>query len=177
MTTEGGGWTRISGSNLQRRGWVEFEVLNGPAAPLNAGWTVDGEFELRADRRTTVVGCETVVIRATAQLPFKFEAWRGSWQAFHAGNDSESAAFGGSLNNEGAGGCDGAVLFGAPRSDVKFGSEWGYDHSATKTVAWATKVPLVPTNLILWELNGIAPAPAGDSDAFLEVSDLEMWVR
>lgn len=155
MTTDGGGWTVITGELLDDRDWVAFSIESGPAS-VNAGgaWTsTAGEFLLvpeNTDHAAGTYSCDGVAVRATATLPFTFTEWSGTFIADeidtfdHADDAVTTTDWGESVND-----CGGHFKYGTDQDDSKSGGEWGWNW-APRT--WTHSAATVSeSDVIRWE--------------------------
>ena len=155
MTTDGGGWTLVTGELLDDRDWVAFSIEDGPAS-INAGgtWTeTAGQFYLLPENTDFAAGsysCDGVAVRATATLPFTFSEWSGTFvgdelDSFdHADDYLTDTAWGEARND-----CGGHFKFGTDQDDSKSGGEWGWNW-APRTWTFA-EADVNETDVIRWE--------------------------
>ena len=180
MTTDGGGWTRLTGPVIREAGWGEFRHEDGPAGSWIGEWINDERFKMEPVRiRET--NCDTVVVRHRVVLPFSFDAWSGEWKADAEGDDTVAADWGTGLQPgiSESPPCDGAVKFGAAtQADLKAGSEWGRGYGGAKSVDWPAATTSRAVNVFSWEINGISQTPLdGTTRSVIEVYDIDIWVR
>lgn len=150
MTTDGGGWTVITGEVLDDLDAITFTVEAGPAGPSAGGsWTsTAGTFALVPQANTTT--CQGVVVRATAELPFTFTEWDGSFDVVepplgnHADDDTVSVGWGESVND-----CGGSFKFGTDQDTSKAGGEWGWTYG-DQTWSFGPEV-VAESDVLRWE--------------------------
>jgi len=155
MTTDGGGWTVVTGELLDDRDWIGFSVESGPASSAAGGsWTsTHGSFLLLPENSDYAAGsysCEGVAVRATAELPFTFTEWSGSFVADeldsfdHADDAILDTDWGESRDD-----CGGHFKFGTDQDDSKSGGEWGWNWAPRTWTFGADTVS--ETDVIRWE--------------------------
>lgn len=170
MTTDGGGWTVITGEVLDDLDAITFTVEAGPAGPSAGGaWTsTTGTFALTPQADVTT--CQGVVVRATAELPFTFTEWDGRFDVVqptlfsHADDDTVSVGWGESVNE-----CGGSFKFGTDQDTSKAGGEWGWMY-VSQTWSFGPEA-VAETDILRWETM--------DSyiDEEVHVSDISIKVR
>ena len=182
MTTDGGGWTRLTGPLLQDQDWMTFEWIAGPnssSSYYDMGWLSTTSFWLSP---VNIDGtCEAAALRAVTTLPFSFSEWFGEWTAY--GEDSYASHHDDRYGNLDWGeittDCYGHLKFGTDLDTNKTGGEWG-DHwngsihgSTTdliRTWTWSQE-SVSSTNVIRWESMDQGPT----EDVIFD--DIEIWVR
>jgi len=188
MRTSSGGWTRITGEDIQRLDWDSDEVFDDFEIASSAGTHWSGsDLVLEPWREHPRPGDSldrrTVVVRANIQLPFTFEQSFGSFDTTFSGWDDTDCDPGSALNNAGL--THGCVLFGGGEEVVKEGRTWGISHDHSLL---SVEYPLGgstfrrfkdPIDTLWWELNGFREegSSAGPQQAELRVRDIELWVR
>lgn len=171
MTTEGGGWTGLTGPLFERRGWLEFEHVAGEGDPW-MGWDGEGAFLLAPEGAR---GCDTMALRATVWLPFIFQEWWGHWVG--AGgteasqhDDVQSRLAWGEVTDD----CTGHLKFGTDQDDLKVGGEWGQHWSARdahqRRFVWDIR-KVAPTSVIRWEVMDQG------SPEDVRIQDVAIWIR
>ncbi|MFK7930135.1 MAG: fibrinogen-like YCDxxxxGGGW domain-containing protein [Myxococcota bacterium] len=155
MTTDGGGWTIITGALIDDQDWVDFSIESGtPSTNAGGAWTsTAGEFLLvpeNADNAAGTFSCVGVAVRATTTLPFTFTEWEGSFTAdetdsSHHADDAITDAVWGESRDE----CGGYFKFGTDQDDSKTGGEWGWNW-APETWDFGTDT-VSETDVIRWE--------------------------
>lgn len=155
MTTDGGGWTIITGEILDDQDYVGFTIEGGTPSP-NAGgsWqSTAGQFLLVPENNDHYLGfatCQGVAVRATATLPFTFDEWSGTFIADevdssdHADDAVTTSDWGESVND-----CGGHFKFGTDQDDSKSGGEWGWNWAPRTWTFAASSVS--ETDVIRWE--------------------------
>ena len=115
-----------------------------------------------------------MALRATAELPFTFTEWFGTWVA--SGLDSLSqqddvsttAGWGGTTHD-----CGGHVLFGTDLDTSKKGGLWGWQwnyRGGMQRWTWS-RVEVHETDVIRWEVLDQGP----NEDVVFE--RIDVWVR
>lgn len=167
MSTEGGGWTVLTGALLRELELVRFEHVAGRGTP-ELGWTADDGLWLSPEGAD---GCDTMALRATATLPLVFETWWGSWTAGGAEARSQHDDVYDRLDwGEVTEDCRGHIKFGTDLDDQKTGGEWGLHWTGQRVFSWGIE-QVTPTDTIRWEL-----VDQGAPEDLL-VTDLEIYLR
>jgi hypothetical protein len=182
MTTDGGGWTLLTGELIQTQDWMAFEWISGPNSDpsyYEMDWiSLDGFWLNPFDLDGT---CEAAALRATTTLPFTFSEWFGEWTAY--GEDSYASHHDDRYGNldwgETTSDCYGHLKFGTDLDTNKTGGEWG-DHwngsiygsttDLVRTWSWSQEI-ITTTSTIRWESMDQGPSEDVIFDA------IEIWVR
>ncbi|MGB0640591.1 MAG: MopE-related protein, partial [Myxococcota bacterium] len=169
LTTDGGGWTQLTGELLSDQDWVRF-THEGGAGTGSMGWIGAGTFVIEP----VGSGCNTAAARATATLPFGFTEWKGSWtgrgQSSESNQDDNRADLGwGEVTSN----CTGHTQFGTETVIEKDGGDWGGDWNymgSTRTWDWEAEVIPEATE-VRWEV-----VDQGSNEDVV-VYDIDIWVR
>jgi hypothetical protein len=121
------GFTMIPGALLRERGWVRFDVTAGSRDGHTLAW--DGDAIVLAQPLTSAMPppgtCAYAAIRATATMPFAFDAARADFTTTFSGDDTHDLDWG-TVPLDGPAQCAGAVLFGIDdEPKLKRGGTWG----------------------------------------------------
>jgi hypothetical protein len=166
MTTDGGGWTEITGALLQVQDWVAFTHEAGSGSPA-IGWYDTDSFWLSPEG-------SSATLRATATLPFTFTEWIGEWtgtgDTTGSHQDDMSSRAWGALQGD----WQGHLKFGTDQDTSKVGGEWGSDWNYTSPYyqVWEwTQESVTESDVLRWEV--------GDQSDPEDVvfTDISIWVR
>ncbi|MDP6932618.1 MAG: MopE-related protein, partial [Myxococcota bacterium] len=170
MSTDGGGWTGITGALVQEQGWLTLAQVGGDGES-DLAWVDEESFGLSPGGDTD---CTAQAMRATAELAVSFSEWFGAWTAMGAStegahDDTVADVEWGEVGDA----CEGHLKFGTDSEDSKVGGEWGADWSAegaSQTWEWdSSKVET--TTVLRWEV-----ADEGAEEGVV-ISDIVVWVR
>ena len=147
MSTDGGGWTLLTGPLLRELDAVRFEHVAGRGQPRMAWTEQDGLWLSPEDAD----GCDTMALRATAKLPFRFETWWGAWSASGGTGAQHDDVYDRLEWGEVTEDCRGHIKFGTDTTDEKVGGEWGLHWMGDRVFSWGIH-DIAPTDTLRWEL-------------------------
>ena len=169
MTTDGGGWIKISNKLIKELNWVTFTKLYGGAS----GKITDSYLYLSIDSK------ENSALRSDIILPFNFTEIRGSWVL----NDSSARHPDDNYNLNTCGGwgctkkndCCGSIAFGTSENLIKVGGEFGADaaQSTSRTYTFSNQYEK-ETNTIRFENH--QKCAENDIESIL-IKNIDIYVR
>jgi len=166
-----GGFTVFTGEDLRELDLVRFSLRDGLAGDYDASWLGaegTGTIVLHPQRANiSRTDCNTAVLRASAELPFEFEEWRGEMSVRYWGQDNTADA-GSKISDCGKG----AFSFGSGFTAVKEPGTWGEGGvDVRNAISWSAEDLGASRKTFFWEINGyttaFTPLP-GEESALVE---------
>ena len=182
MTTDGGGWTLLTGALIQEQNWMSFTWIDGPNSDpsyYDMDWLTADSFWLNP--KNLDGNCNAAALRAVTTLPFSFSEWFGDWTAYgeSISTSHHDDRYGNLAWGEVTSDCYGHLKFGSDQDTSKTGGEWGDHWNGTtygtsteyvRTWSWSQET-INATNVIRWESMDQGPA----EDVIIDA--IEIWVR
>ena len=153
MTTDNGGWTKVTGELMSAQSWTAFHMISGSSN--NSGWDSSSAFVLGSGSSSDAT------MRAETTLPFSFGELYGTWtspadNSRHADDNTSTSSWASSANS-----CQGWILFGTPDVLLKSGGEWGGDFNTNTDQVWTqSQTTVTTTSTLRFESNQECAMPA-----------------
>jgi hypothetical protein len=169
MTTDGGGWMKITNKLINEQSWVSFTKLYGDSS----GEVTDSQLYLKID------SAKNSAIRSDIILPLSFSEIKGSWKLNdNSGRHPEDNY---DLDNCGGWGCTkkddccGSIAFGTLANIIKKGNEFGTNAAQNSIITYSIpKQNVNETNIIRFENHQQCAQEGLES---ILISNIDIYIR